>query len=111
MNLEMIRERYLKDSFPKRLGALAANLARISSFSKEKPSPRVVKSLLEESEHFIEWTILEAPLELQEQLVELQVQLALWRYRLNQGRDCFEELAREFEKYSDQILAASGLAK
>ena len=32
-NLEAIQERYLRDPLPVRLGGLAANLARVESFS------------------------------------------------------------------------------
>ena len=109
MNLEIIRERFLRDNFEKRLGALAANLARISSFSRGTPNPKIIKRLLEESKFFIEWTLLEAPLSLQEKLVELQVRLAVWCCRLNEGKDGLENLARESEEWSEQILSASGL--
>jgi hypothetical protein len=109
MDLRAIRERYLRDTFPKRLGALAANLARLSSFSRETPNLRIIKSLLEESEYFIEWGILDAPAELQERLVGLQIRLAVWSYRLSQGKNSFKELADEFEKYSEELLTLSGL--
>ena len=74
-----IRERYLKDTLPLRLGGLAANLARINSFSDHPDHYDVVESLLNESKFFIEWTASEAGLELQAELVELQLQLACWQ--------------------------------
>ena len=90
---------------------MAANLARIASFSKSGENLDVVKSLLEESEYFIEWTILDAPLDLQENLAELQVRLAVWRYRLDEGENGFETLAQEFKKHSEEWLRVSGLAE
>ena len=110
MNFQVIRERYLQDDFPRRLGALAANLARVVSFSKRGENLDVVKSLLRESEYFIEWTILEASLDLQERLVKLQVELALWLGRLDRGENGFDQLARDFQDWSEEILSASRLA-
>lgn len=75
-----IRERYLRDELPVRLGGLAANLARIQSFSDHPDHCEAVASLLEESKFFIEWTVLDAGLDLQAELVELQIQLARWQH-------------------------------
>ena len=110
-HIETRRERYLKDTFPKRVGALAANLARLSSFSKETSNPKIIEGLLEESEHFIEWTAADAPEDLRARLVELQIQLALYSYRLKQGRNECLELSKEFKKWSDGLLVASGLVR
>ena len=49
-----IRERYLRDTLPLRLGGLAANLARIKSFSDHPDHYDVVENLLNESKFFIE---------------------------------------------------------
>lgn len=109
MNVELIRNRYLKDSFPKRLGALSANLARIASCSKRVKDTKVIKGLLQESEYFIEWTVPDIPVDLQEKLVELQIWLGVWLYRFNRGKNGFEQLAKESERWSEEILGASGL--
>ena len=110
MNLEIIRERYLKDTIPRRLGALAANLARISSFSKGAENLKLIKSLLEESEYFIEWTAPEVPIDCQEKLVELQIQLAVCSYRLNRDENGLLKFSNEFQKWSEELLELSGLA-
>jgi len=75
-----IRERYLRDELPVRLGGLAANLARIRSFSDHPEHRDVVESLLEESKFLIEWTAPDVGLDLQARLVELQIQLACWQH-------------------------------
>ena len=80
-NQAVIRERYFQDDLPIRLGGLAANLARIKSFSNRLEHRDVVESILEESKFFIEWTAPEAELEIQAGLVELQLELALWQRR------------------------------
>lgn len=113
VSLEAIRERFLQDAFPKRLGALAANLGRIASFGKRGRNVELLKTLLEESEYFIEWMFPEIPLHLQGTLVELQIRLAVWRRRVEEGRTEFEALAEEFKDWSERIfedyLAESGL--
>jgi len=54
-NLEKRRFRYLQDPTPVRLGGLAANLARIASFSKYADHREVVDPILQETKWFIEW--------------------------------------------------------
>ena len=68
----------MRDDLRMRLGGIAANIARIASWSSDPADWEAVQSMLEESEFFIEWTALEAPLNVQALLVELQIQLALW---------------------------------
>lgn len=109
MELAVIRDRYLRDSFPKRLGALGANLARLSSVAKRVRDFEVIKSLLEESEYFIEWTIRETPSDFQENLVELQLRLALWLRWLEQDKLDLEKLSLESSAWSGKILERSGL--
>ena len=74
-----IRERYLRDEFPIRLGGLAANLARIKSRSHNVANRALIASLMEESQLFIEWTIPDANLNEAAELSKLQVQLQEWQ--------------------------------
>jgi hypothetical protein len=113
-NQTAIRERYLRDGLPVRLGGLAANLARIKSFSDHPDHGNIIESLLEESKFFIEWTILEAELEIQPVLVSLQIQLALWQYR---WKDIWVDpihrsaVADQAWEWSERILTISGLLR
>ena len=66
-----IRDRYLRDTLPIRLGGLAANLARIKSFSHNIANYKVIESLLEESKFFIEWTANATEVNTAAELVEL----------------------------------------
>jgi len=50
-----IRERYLRDNLPTRLGGLAANLGRIKSFAAHDASREVVESIIDESKFFMVW--------------------------------------------------------
>jgi hypothetical protein len=103
-NLEAIKTRYLKDDLSTRLGGIAANPARIASFSSHPADWEAVQSMLEESEFFIEWTAPEAPLNVQALLVEIQIQLALWHlvwprvYTNPQEREKLSRLARTWSQ-------------
>ena len=113
-NLEEIRDRYLRDSLPVRLGGISADLARIASFASLEDNWKVVQSLLEESEFFIEWTAPEASLEEKAFLVELQIQLAFWHriwteiYTNSNER---EKLSQQASSWSKKVLEMSGLVK
>ena len=111
-NLNNIRERYLKDGLPIRLGGLAANLARVSSTIKNPANLKVVNGLLEESKYFIEWTAIEAELETTVELVELQIKLALWQRSLDRIWDDEEkrlQIGQQAKDWSNEVLKYSGL--
>jgi hypothetical protein len=111
-NLEQRRSRYLQDALPIRLGGLAANLSRIASFSKHDGVREVISSILLESRWFIEWTAKELEIHLAAELVELQIQLALWdlesqhNWRDESWRNM---LANNAQQWSQRLLEMSGL--
>lgn len=106
------RERFMRDPVPIRLGGLAANLARVESFSTHDALRDAVGRLLLESSHFIEWTAAEADLNVKAELAELQRQLTEWQDALADiwpdpaGR---ASVAHEAGNWSQRVLAASGL--
>ena len=107
-----IRERYLRDDIPVRLGGLAANLSRIRSFANNDKNKLLVESLIEESKHFIEWTAQETEIETAAKLVELQVELALWQIKMNKiwlDADQRKQISEKSNNWSQQVLMASGL--
>ena len=107
-----IRERYLRDDVPVRLGGLAANLSRIKSFTNNEKNKSLVESLIDESKHFIEWTAQETDIETAAKLVELQVELALWQIRMNRiwrDSDQRKQISEQSNNWSQQVLIASGL--
>lgn len=107
-----IQERYMQDALPIRLGGLAANLARIESFSDHPDHREVVERLLEESKFFIEWTTPEVSLDVQAELVELQRQLARWQHRwADIWADPAERaaVAKQAGAWSKRVLELSGL--
>lgn len=107
-----IRERYLRDGVPTRLGGLAANLARIGSFSRRVENGDVVLRLVRESERFIEWTESDTLGETLRELGELRKTLADWRTQWSAiwaddvRRAAIGEQATE---WSARVLALSGL--
>ena len=108
----VIQERYLRDALPVRLGGLAANLARVKSFSENPEHRDVVESLLEESKFFIEWTASNVEPDFQKELIELQLQLAQWQRIWS---DIWEDSAqrenvtRQAQIWSKRVLEMSGL--
>lgn len=111
-NLEQRRSRYLQDALPIRLGGLAANLSRIASFSKHAGIQEVVSDILLESRWFIEWTALELEMPKAAELVELQVQLALWDLESHHNwhdENWRGKLATEAIQWSQRVLEMSGL--
>ncbi len=109
---KIIRERYMRDELPVRLGGLAANLGRIKSFSGNESNKEVVESLIEESKYFIEWTAREVEIETAAQLVELQRELVRWQFTLERlwpDPDRRKQLAEKSNTWSKQVLAQSGL--
>ena len=106
------RERYLRDQLPVRLGGLAANLARIKSFSLNALNRDVVEGLIDESKFFIEWTAREADVDVAAALVQLQVQLARWhRAWASIWADSEQrmKIAEQSQVWSECVLQMSGL--
>jgi len=110
--LQMKQDRYMQDNLQVRLGGLAANLARIHSFSDHDDHEHIVESLLEESKYFIEWTGPAADLEKQICLVELQLQLAIWQRKWSRiwaDHRQRKQIAASAQEWSRRILKISGL--
>lgn len=111
-DLSQLRDRYLRDPLPIRLGGLAANLARVQSFSDHPAHRETVARLLEESAWFIEWTAPDTEFETQVFLAECQRQLAQWRLAWGEiwhdaGR--LAEVVEESGRWSERLLELSGL--
>ena len=109
-----VRERYLRDTLPTRLGGLAANLSRIKSFAVHDASRDAVESLIDESKFFIEWTAAEAETQTAAELVDLQIQLSRWQYNWAQiWTDPAQrrQIAETSSVWSKRVLELSGLLK
>lgn len=112
--LDKLRSRYLQDSIPVRLGGLAANLARVASFSKHDGHREAVSATLQESKWFIEWTAVELETKDTAELARLQTQMARWQLQSHKRWDDNNwrtELAGQAQSWSQRILQMSGLLK
>ncbi len=111
-NWTAIRERYIRDEIPVRLGSLAANLSRITSLATNDINQHVVESIIVESKFFIEWIAPEAEIDIAAELVEMQIQLARWQLNWSSvWADPIQrgEVAEQASRWSQRILALSGL--
>ena len=106
-----IRERYLRDELPVRLGGLAANLARIKSRSQNVANRALIASLMEESQFFIEWTIPDADPSAAAELSKLQVQLQEWQQISSLWEDPIRRslVAEQCRVWLEWLLDRSGL--
>lgn len=111
-NIAETRGRYLADPLPKRLGALAADLARVSSSARHPTRAASVSLMLEESQYFIEWVAAETEPEIASELVDIQVMLSMWRTLWPEAqRNATQRALLSFQakKWSEQVLDYSGL--
>ena len=112
MNLDDKKTRYLRDPWQIRLGGLAANLARVKSFSRNEANNQAVFDLFEESKYFIEWTARDLEIGVAAELAELQLQIALWQRELTRHwatADTREQLGQASARWSQHLLVRSGL--
>jgi hypothetical protein len=105
---EAVRLRFLRDPVPTRLGGLAADLARLSSFAANPKNVQAVDSLFEEGKYFAEWTAPESSLDVQALLAEIQVALAVWQHRWRAGHHS-PDFREQAERWSDELLRRAGL--
>jgi len=112
INKEKLRERFLRDPLPRRLGGLAATLGRISSSAQRASDPAIVTGLLEEARYLIEWTAAEAETEAAAELAQIQLLITLWlRVWVESHQSPAQRLllSAQAKMWSDKALAFSGL--
>jgi hypothetical protein len=111
-NKEKLRERFMRDPLPRRLGALAATLARISSSARHADDPAIVAEHLDEAKHLIEWTAADAEPEIAAELVQTQRLITLWQKAWeNASKNVYQRiiLSTQAKEWADRTLEASGL--
>jgi hypothetical protein len=112
MDKEKLRQRFLRDPLPRRLGGLAATLGRISSSARNSSDPTIVASLLDEAKHLIEWTAAEAEPEIAAELVRIQTNLTLWQHAWGESSKNQQQrtlLSVQAKGWSDKAIDFSGL--
>jgi len=114
INLEAIRIRYLQQDTARRIGGLAANLARVASFADNPNNFKAVETTLEESKFLIEWIAPDLPLDVQTKLLELQIQLSLWHLKfpeISQNPELLKKMITQASAWSKELLKLSGLVE
>lgn len=111
-DMEQLRERFLRDPLPRRLGGLAATLGRISSSARKSTDPNVVSGLLDEAKHLIEWTAAETEPETAAELVRMQTMITLWQRAWEEASQNPRQrilLSVQAKDWSDKAVDFSGL--
>ncbi|GAB1471060.1 hypothetical protein MASR2M66_19380 [Chloroflexota bacterium] len=109
---DKLRERFLRDSLPRRLGGLAATLGRISSSARKSIDPAVVANLLDEAKYLIEWTAADTEPETAAELVQIQTMLTLWQRAWEESSKIPNQrllLSVQAKGWSDKAIDFSGL--
>jgi hypothetical protein len=103
-DVSRLRERFLRDGLDRRLGNIASNLLRLSSWLQMERGPEAMVDLIRETMAMIEWMGDDAT----EELVNIQRELCRWRriWPLAPARSLLAFRARQM---SDRVLEASGL--
>ena len=108
---EKLRERFLRDPLPRRLGGLAATFGRISSSARNSTDPNLVANLLDEAKHLIEWTAAETEPETAADLVRMQTLLTLWQRAWTEASQNQQQqllLSVQAKDWSDKAVDFSG---
>src|SRR5258707_15288532 len=109
---EKLRERFLRDPLPRRIGGLAATLGRISSSARKSSDPNIVSNLLDEAKHFIEWTAADTEPETAAELVRMQTLLTLWQKTWKEASQNPQQrllLSIQAKDWTDKTVDFSGL--
>lgn len=113
-DMAKLRERFLRDPLPRRLGGLAATLGRISSSARNSTDLTVVSNLLDEAKHLIEWTAAETKPETAAELVHMQRMISLWHSAWGVASQNPQQrilLSVQAKDWSDKAVDFSGLAE
>ena len=108
MGRQSLRERHLRDEWPRQLGNLASTLARLGARASDPRYDELTSDLLREGALLIEWSAPYVPAHLVGDLATMQRELCLWRriWPLEAARSL---LAFRTQSMSDQVLEWSGL--
>jgi hypothetical protein len=112
INKEKLRQRFLRDPVPRRLGGLAATLGRLSSSARKSTDPNIVSNLLDEAKHLIEWTAAETEPETAAELVQIQTMITLWQRTWDEASQNPKQrllLSLNAKIWADKALDFSGL--
>ena len=109
-----IRDRYMRDSLPVRIGGIAANLSRIRSFSQDFDSCETVSDLIGETKCFIDWIKPDPTMtsDASSALTELAEDLDRWENTCRAAWSTEHNrlaISREAGEWAQHVLQLSGL--
>lgn len=111
-----VSTRFSRDDTPHRLGAIAANLARIETFASRPYPTEAVLTVLNETQNFVEWAARNLDIDNAVSLVELQKLVVTWRRdgvwtNRQPEHSRRAEIARQAGLWSQRLLDMSRLAE
>jgi hypothetical protein len=101
---------FQKHDIPTRLKHLAAHLNKIKLVSTETTQPDEAKSLIRESQYFIEWTAPEMEIDIAVELVDLARALSRWKLNWESiwcDSAALTQVAIEAESWSQRVSQMS----
>lgn len=107
-----LQARFQQEDISRRMGAIAANLRRISGCSEAGRDQVAALSMIEESRLFIDWSLADAELQAGAFLRDVQRSLAQWSADWDatwQSTDARGQMASSLGAWSDRVLELSGL--
>ena len=105
-DLKKMRERYLRDVKPVRMGNLASSLLRLSNWVRMRHKDETIVDLMREIAWFMEWN---GDLALRE-LADMQREICRWR-RIWPDEQARSLLALRAHQMSSRVLELSGLVE
>ena len=103
-DLRRMRERFIRDESPVRMGNLASELLRLSKWIQKRHSDEAIVDLMRQIAWFMEWSgDLASP-----ELADMQREICRWRraWPVDQARHI---LALRASQMSNRVLEGSGL--
>jgi len=110
----VLKERYLRDAIPIRLGNMASSLKRLGYFVVLNKYDETVLQLIQECWLFSSWTCPEVNLETKTELDALQGDLKTWESNFQTSNEDEHWRAQIFsacERWANRLLDLSGLLK
>jgi hypothetical protein len=114
IDLESRQERFMRHPQERRLGNLSTNLNRIALYSDQNADPEEIRYFIRETKYLTEWASIDASLEIQVQLAEIQRDLARWTIHWdstwNDSRN-LERMKSDSRAWSEKVLGWANLTR
>lgn len=112
MDASELRQQFLKEPIPRRLGNLASTLHRMADFIEIRRPEQSVLALIDEAEHFVRWTQPELDSDRAVMLDKLLAELDTWRPPFRSASGAPEarlHVEGQARVWTSRIIEVSGL--